>query len=495
MADYDEFDDFLEDYEEDDDEAQDDADSEKEEEKDEEVEEELSEDEQVKRVEAFQKLQKRNMLMAVKPKKFKPEQRKDAIRWLGEAGDPTSIPALIKVYRKDKTPGMKAESAYALGQLRAMGDALDDPEMEEQAYDLLNKIVLHQKFGKRVNESMFKLIEMGLGASAAVLFIIGMIAMFLVGIPAAEEAAIVEEISVQETLTAAPSPTSDSELVVQDQLQDYYAQLNHDTNFFQFEMLTAGRGGSITCEDLSPDDDIPLYYSHPSYNLSSNWIDNPRFTPIANKLNEVRDLFEPARQAHANSCSNGQVIVGQEALDLGTNVLNAQAILREASELLSGAGLEVPTAQFASPTPVPTNTPQATATFDLNSANVYIGEIERLITDMTGPRGTTTALVFNWQQVIDSGQMYREGCNAGAPFIPDDYALPAELVGSFTQLDTAVENVNIALLTTRQASSAFYTACSSGEVPEDAANRLAQASLALNAFAAAQAELINIRGN
>jgi HEAT repeat protein len=484
MAEFEDFNDSLDDY----DDAEESTGSDADKEKKKEVLEELSFEEEEKRLDDFQALQKLNMQKAVKSKRFKPEERKAAIRWLGEAGDPTSIPALIKVYQKDKTPGMKEEAAYALGQLKAMGDALDDPETDVRAYELLNAIVLYGKFGKRSNTEMFRLLEMGLGISAVVLFIVGFLTMFLVGIPAANNRATVAAVTIAYQTDVAPTWTPDTEDIVQMQMQDFYAELLEDATSLQFQVVTASRGQSIDCSS-------DLLNRPARYALSSRWAGDPRFTPIVDKLNEARDTLTTVREAYDSSCNTNTAIERQTAVNLGSEVLDAQTLLREASEFLATAGFDVPTVVFASPTPAPSNTPAPTATFDLAVTDTYIGQIERLIADMTGPRGIASNNVFYWQQVIESGQIYREGCNLGAPTIPEDYALPAELVAVYVQLDTAVENLNIALLTMRQSSSAFFTACSSGEIPDDAASRLAQANLAVNAFAAAQAELVNIREN
>src|SRR5689334_3095547 len=80
----------------------------------------------------FQATVQKNMDIIVKPKQYDANKRREAIRWLGEAGDPDAIPALLKVYQKDKTPGFKEEAAYALGQFKALGEALDDDETEQE---------------------------------------------------------------------------------------------------------------------------------------------------------------------------------------------------------------------------------------------------------------------------------------------------------------------------------------------------------------------------
>jgi hypothetical protein len=481
MSEYEEFDDFLEDYEDDADES---ADSDSGKQQD--VPEELSEAEQEERIAAFHIQLKRNMQIILKPKNFKPEQRKEAIRWLGEASDPTCLPALIKVYRKDKTPGIKEEAQYALGQLKAMGQALEDDETMDHAYDLMNDIVLHGKFGKRVNTGMFKLIEIGLGISAGVIFVIGIIGMLLVAMPKAnEQAAVAEETAAYETRIA-PTATPDTEDIVKSQLQEHYRQLLEDATNYQFQLLRAGRGESIDC-------DSNLFNKPANYTLSTTWAGDPRFAGIAEQLSLVIDTLVPVRLAYDNACTNQIAMAREATLELGTAVLDAQTRLRATETLLSDANIEIPLVEFASPTPPPTDIPEPTATPELSMAEEPITQIERLISDVTGARGAGTNIIFYWEQVISSNQMYREGCNISQLSIPDDIALPANIVGAFPELDLAVQNINIGLSNLRLSSTAFFTSCAEGVVPENAADRLAQANLAKNAFLSAQVELDNLR--
>lgn len=488
MSDFDfDQDDFFEDYEEEEEESTD-SDSEEKAKTDEPEREVLSPEEQDRRVAAFQKLQKRNMHIAVKPKQFKPEQRKEAIRWLGEAGDPTSIPALLKVYQKDKTPGMKEEAAYALGQIKAMGRALEDPEMEDKAYDLLNHIVLYNEFGKRANTGRFKLIEIGLGISAVALFVIGFLAMLAVAIPRNNANATEAAITAAYETDIAPTWTPDNDETVTASLETYYSQLNTDADNYRLQLLAAGREESINCE-------ADFFNKPEQYTLTDTWLNNAEYVAIAEKLNAIYDALLPVRQAYDESCSSLTPITREETLSLGTMVLDSQNLLREAAPLLEGSGLVVPTlVPTDTPVPDPTDIPPPTATPDLAQADDAIIQLENIVSDMTGPRGTANNLVFYWEQVVASNQMYREGCAEGSMSIPAEYVLPAELQGAFPRLEQTILNINTGLATMRDSSTSFFNACNDGSVPADAANQLTLANLAKSAFLAAQVELDGLQG-
>jgi len=484
MSDFDfDQDDFFEDYEE---EAEESAEAKAK--NDEPAEEVLSQAETEKRMAAFQQLQKRNMQIIVKPKQFKPEQRKEAVRWLGEAGDPTAVPALLKVYMKDKTPGMKEEAEYALGQIKAMGHALEDAEMQDEAEALFRGIVFYGKFGKRVDTGRFKMIEMGLAISAIVLVVLGVFAMFAVAAPKKAAAEAESAVTAAYETSVAPTPTPDNDETVQASLSDYYAALKSDANNYQFELLKAGRGESINCQ--------PDFLNKPNnYTLTATWSDNADYVAIAAALNAVHDALAPVSDAYQESCNTQMALDQTTALDLGTTVLDVQKQLKAVETLFQDSGVEIPVIELATPTPQPTDIPEPTATPDLAAAEDTIIQLERIITDMTDPRGSATTLVAYWQQVASSNQMYREGCNTGSLTIPGEYTLPAELQGAFPDLDSAVQKINVGLVTLRESSDAFFAACADGNVPDNANDRLTQASFAKNTFTAAQVELDKLSGN
>lgn len=445
---------------------------------------ELSQEEIEKRMAAFEKEQKRKMHIASKPKQFNPEQRKEAVRWLGEAGHPGSVPVLLKVYQKDRTPGMKEEAAFALGQIKALGQALEDPDpvLAEEADALFNDIILHNKFGKRVDTSRFGMIEIGLGISAGVIFVLAIIMMIAVAGPRNAQRAEVAAVTAAFETQVAPTPTEDTQDIVEGLIEDYYAQLLQDANTYQLQLVIAGRGESIDC---SPD----AFKRPEAFQLSDKWASDPNYAPIVQTLNSIRDALTPVRQAYDNSCSSKQPISREETLSLGTTVLNAQSQLRDTETLFTNSGLAVPTVELASATPQPTEIPLPSATPDVASASDTIDQLDRLISDMLDPRGAASNVVLYWEQTINANEMYREGCNEGQVTIPDDYTLSADLQATFPHLDLAVQNLNVGLQTLRQTSAAFFNACAAGALPDDASQQLTVANLAKSAFQAAQVEL------
>lgn len=446
----------------------------------------LSYDEIERRVEAYEAKTKENMQIIIKPKQFDKDKRLEALRWLGEAGNPKAIPALLKVYHKDKTPGMKEEAAYALGQLKALDLEYDDLEVEPEARKRVDDMILYGNFGKRGGAGRLILAEVALVILAIILFAVGFVLMQTVGVERANTRATNESA----TLTAQPTATPDTEDLVRTQLQDYYQALLSDANFFQQQLAVATREESIDCTTT---------LANPSpYTLSPMWEDNPQFSAVANELNGLRGQMAEVRSEYRDACDTLQPIAREDALAYGSTILSVQQGLGLVRDLLSSAGIEVTEQVFMTSTPAPTATGEAvvpTATTDSSDLTIPILELERIIDQMTDLQGATTRTIFNWQQMVDTQQLYLSGCNQPEPTIPNDYVLGDAYTATSANLDSAVTNVNTALQLTRTANSAFYAACESGELPENIQAFFDQASLANTAFDSARNNLNAIQNN
>lgn len=448
---------------------------------------ELSLDEQDRRVEAYQKKTQDYMAMAVKPKTYDKVQRLEAIRWLGESGNHEAIPALIKVYEKDKTPGMKEEAAYALGQFKALEIARDNPEMVDEADARIDNIILHDKLGQRANTSKFIIGEIALALLAIVLLGVGFVLAATVG----QDRRDARATNAAATLTAQPTPTADTEDIVQAQLQTFYDNLFNDSLFYQEQLLISGREESIDC-------DLDQLESPSAYQLTSAWDNNTSFQSVVTSLNEAQSLLDGVRVVYTDACTETRPIPRQESIDLGGDVLAAQNILDSAREDLNAAGVEVTEQAFMTSTPeptdIPTETSEPTLTPDISEIRIPLIEIERIIEQMTDLQGATSLIVFYWGEVVTNNTLYLSGCNQPQPLIPEDYTLDPEFVGISAQLDSAVSNVNTGLQLTRAAVSDFYAACESGELPEDPRASLDQSNAAQSAMDAATAALDLLQG-
>lgn len=433
---------------------------------------------------AYEKKGKQNAVMAVKAKKFTKAQRQQAIRWIGEAGYIQGIPALRKVFMKDKTPGMKEEAGFALGQLKTLLHDFEDPEQRDIAIERVEGIVYYDKLGKRNNPIPLIILEVVLVIVAIVLFLIG----FGRAGTNAENQVATEARQTEE----APTWTPDTEDALRNDIQNYFAGLSFDANFYQQQL-------AVLTREETPDCVLDKLYNDSAYQVSEAHQSNTALIDTVATLNDIQSQMATVASAYASACANGGRMDRQTALDLGTTIINVQRSLRDdAQPALNTAGIEVTEQVFPTATPPPTATLDPaipTATQDLSALSGTLFNTEAIISDMIDSGGIANQNAFNWQQVVDTSTIYRSGCNQPEPIIPADYTLAESLVGQFPQLDSAVSNLNIGIGLVRETVTAFYTACTGDAVPEDAAGRLAQANLALSAFESARNDLDALQGN
>lgn len=427
---------------------------------------------------AFKKEVKKNITIISKPKQFKKNQRVDAARWLGEVGDPEAIPALVKVYQKDKTPGMKEAAQEALSMFQAVHEMYDDPETENDVYLLWSSIILDGKMGKRINMGGVRLKQLVLLISLIFLSILAVSANAIKQSDVYK--GIVPATRTPAPPTATPSPTPDTPEVVAEQLRDYYVAVLNDANALQGQMNTITRGESQDCT---------LQFANPSdFILSPAGQSQANLVELTSKTNEAANMLDPVREAFLASCAANVPPDRQAALDFGTSVIEAQRILRDAAVLFGDANIELP--PTATPSPTPTATPQPT--LDVRIADPHMGTLEIIIEQMNGqPRGITVLALSYWQNIQEFGSS--EGCLQPEPIYPEDYILPADIAAQFPSLRVATDSVNLGLQLTRQASGAFFAGCPTRSFP-DLERHLQDLTLAQAAFAEAQTFIDQLRG-
>jgi hypothetical protein len=446
--------------------------------------EELSEDEINRRTDNFLKRVRKHLKVLLNKSRkgtvYTSEQRIAAIDWLGESGEVTAIQYLVKMYRQEKDPAVKAAIAAALGRFKALGEALDDPETEGDAIARLNNIVMYGNFGKRVNRGRLALTQLILMVTLAMLVTA---ALFV--------PALLEEdpqiVAARETATQAALPTStpDTPEIAGMQLQEYYTALAADASTFQQQFLRVTREGGQDCG-------VPFNNPQP-FILSEGGRAENALIEIANSLNMVRDALNTVREPFVQACSQNAAISRDLALEYGATVIEAQRQLSNIPGLFGQVGMEVATQVIVTPTLEPTDAPPPTATADLGAARAHIASLDLRIRQMLEPRGATSLMEVYWGNLREFGSS--EGCRQPAPVIPEDYLLPEEIGNSFLQLRDATDSVNLGLLITRQNVTAFAAACSSEDPAEQAAERLQQIATAREAFLSAQAILQALGGN
>ena len=438
----------------------------------------LSWEEREARQEAFEQEVAKRRVMLRKPKNYPAQDRIAAAYWLGEAADPQAIPELVLVYNRDKTKGMKEAATYALGQMKQLQIAFDDPEMDDEVNDILERIVYRDEFGKRFNSSKFIPAYAGLVVSFIVLMIIGVV------VGQFSDAAQAQQEEAQGTATAAaPTPTEDTlEFAITD-LTNYYTDLNNDARVLQGQMAEVARGNSQDCaiEFANPD----------SYTLSEARQDDENLSDITDQLNTLRDELAPIRDAFLEACDTVQAIRREDGLQLAQDVISVQNGLRGIeSFFVEEAGIEAPATLEFTATPFQSPTPEPTIDFAV--IRPHYDTLDNIIVDMTaGIRATANLQQVYWQNIIEFGNS--EGCAQPALIVPEDYELPATIASDFPDLESATTSVNTGLALMRESIATFPAACQAADASEAAQIGLNKVNLAIESFNEAQVFLDNMQ--
>lgn len=441
----------------------------------------LSYAEQEKRQAGFLKEVETRRTMLKKPKHYPPKERVAAAYWLGEAGEPSAIPELVLVYNKDKTPGMKEAATYALGMFKALQEALDDPEMQDDVLKTTERIVLHGEFGERYQPGKMRLPQIGLLLSFIVLAALG----GMVSVMTAEPPEVAATRSAVETASI-PTPTEDTFDAAVADLSAYYNALDTDAEVLRVQMSLVTQGESQDCA---------VVFTNPAaYTLSAARQGDPNLGQITDQLNQIRDSLIPVRDAFVEACNTNTAIDRGVGLTLAQTVTNAQRSLRDVSALFSPeAGIEPPPTAELTAIPTATETPVVAA--DISSVRQHVDSLQLILDGMIGFNGDAATQVIWWQNIIEFGSS--EGCFSPETVVPPDYDLPQDAAASFPDLAAAAENVNVGLALMRETSATFFQNCAANDAQafaQAAPIGLERAQLAVQAFTDAQTNLNTLQG-
>lgn len=443
----------------------------------------------------------------MKPKQFKAPQRLESVRMLGELGEIKAIKALVTVYHKDKTPGIKEAAAKSLGMFRALQEALEDNETSQYASDLLDGIVRRRALGKpaRFQPETLRLVLIGLTVSLVVLFALGMVLAGAKSAGAAASAAELTAMAAQGTLpptmVANIDPTTGNIIVtptgqaeVASLLSDYYVALSQDISVLQTQLraITREQTPDCTVTFLNP----TAIVLPPNLTAASH----PALAAAADTLTGAGIDVALVRDAFTVSCQGPQMS-REEANTYDGNLTSVQTRLKDIPAQLTEAGVIVPpTATAMVPTEPPTNTPPPTdtptpePTTDPRIITTHKVGLQRIIDVMMGRNGHIVSLQSYWQDVVTTGTT--AGClTLPAPTLPENYVLPEDVGLLIPELAQAAVNVNTGLALARQSWQAFELGCNAKNLPTAAATQTQVAETARQAFAEAQANLDAIQSD
>lgn len=437
-------------------------------------------DDQDAKIKAFQKKVKGLEKIILSPKQQPVEKRREAVRMLGELGEVEVIPSLVRVYQKDKSPGMKEEAARALGMFKALEDALydSDPERQEYAQTLIESIVLHDAIGQR---SRVKRRPLQILSGVLVITLIGLLAL---GMTAASQKTggetPTEAVASGSTdipgITDTPIPTPSDVPGIAALLQIDYAALSSDTSALRKEMLNSTRQQPIDCT---------VTLKKPIAIVLPATMTDAQIVSVTETLNKARTDMAPIVQAYETACSTKQPIAPADANSFDGILVTIQTNLVQVPSKLSTFGVTpvVPVVTAAPVTPTATETPTPTATpLDPKKFSRHIAGLRDIVTKMTASAGYNTLLRQYWDDIVQSGST--GGCrNLPAPTIPEEYVLPEDIAASApAELITAVDNINTGLNLSRGSWNAFVRYCSDTTLASIASQQYTAADTAQTAF-------------
>lgn len=431
--------------------------------------------------------------------------RRAAAYWLGEVGEPTAIPTLLRVYQKDKKhPDVQQAAAYALGQFKALDQAVKRPdgvsfdaglEREENQFivEILTNIVLYDDRGRRTR---FPARRMAILSAVLTLTLLLLLAFNLLAVPLLRTEPDRYAQAFAE-LTGSPERIALDSLGIL--LSD--AQADADTLLAQFN------APSIDC--TVPFND-PILYSLdaavaqelPAVNTLSQ-----TYAGILPDLNAARLAFVTAcaaappglgdaersaaldslaRVQTALTTAEAQRVTAEDALTQAVAQAQAESSATAAAQQVS-AGTATALASIT-----PTLTPTYTATPGIPPQDLR-REVNDMLTRLENAEEALLVLTTNWQQVRDEGRTL--GCNTPRPFInADDYVLPEGYGTLVPDLQTASDLVNAGVALTRAGWTSFETACTNNTLAGNFITGLATTDTAQQSFDQAKTLLNQLLG-
>jgi hypothetical protein len=407
-----------------------------------------------------------------------PKTRRQAAAWLGEAGDPTAITALVQAYKNDPDPRVREDARYALGMFRKLEDAL--AKDQDGTIKLLQDIALHGKMGRRIPIPVRTVAKVILGLLISAVIVAAMafvLPPLLRGSAPAQTSAPTAEPNPPATVSASVQLDTLDRPALTARLQDNLARLSSSVTKLQAQYQAVLGGGEMNCAEF--------FDTVESLQLSeANARDFPDLAQAASDLNAALAAYQSARSAYARVCEGGETIPASE---FGGPMGEVIAVIQSLAPIQVALAAEVAAPVDAAPAP----TTEAVA--PSNDMRTHLQALDGIITDMTAPDSPNALLIRYWTESQDSGGT--NGCSSpvSADQIPADYVLPDDMAQQSENLSLAAGMVNTGLALLRQSQQLFTTACAEGSPASSAATGLQLSGAAADAFNSAAALVIRLK--
>jgi hypothetical protein len=424
-------------------------------------------------------------------------KRREAAEFLGEAAAADAVPALVKVYQKDKNARVRAAAAYSLGMYKAIDKALKAGD-EDEVVDLLKQIEEDGVLGKRAPIGRTVKIMIGLLVS---LIILGGLYLY------------------RGDLKGRLVGSTNSHAVLVADVQHAFDLIQSDTRNLQTELLNVIQNQPLGC--------IAYFNDSVSYNLDpADRYSFPDIASIVADLNTAQSSFTSAKARYDDACKNNRAgFDSTEANQTFQMLLPALQSLDKIDAEITAAAAAEPTPTPAPPTEVPqpttvpataapgaTAVPGATVPAGGTTPNIPLQTLAptvaisdqakadikaqrpalfNIVDDVTSTRGASTLLVQYWQDVQKAGST--QGCASPAPDIPNPVFIAEADLQVSQDLRDAVQLINSGLSALHTDWTNFQFACNSNNLPQQVAKELPNAQVAASSFAAAAIKLQEVQ--
>jgi hypothetical protein len=429
-------------------------------------------------------------------------KRREAAYWLGESGDPKAITALRKAYLGEKDKQIKRAAAYALGQFKALDQAIkrdrgepvsDALQRDENRniVELLTEITLEGRRGRRLPVS-----------TGALLRFQGVLVLLLLILVAANGLLMFPDLFASPAEPATGTPTrvaglsalDESALDALAEMRGHLSRVEGDVGALQgqFALTADDEGLQLNCA-------LALTAREPYVTPADVELAYPNIAVIGNRLNTALDGAAAAFNIHEQACLEARAPSPEETGEAVAALAATLADLRgiEAAIIATENSINVipveddDDAQTVADPDQPVVEP--TATIEPGLVTAHVQGLRDIITRVNERNGANTLLTQYWSDAQQAGRT--DGCRVEAPVIPEPYEeISADILAAVPELAEAREQVNLGLTLLReQGWPLFRTACAQNSLTQLAPTGLIVAETANRAFNSANTLLFDVR--
>ncbi len=255
-----------------------------------------------------------------------------AAAWLGEAGDPTAITALMRVYKGDSDTKVRAAAQYSLGMFRKLEEELKQPD-QSKVQKLLEDVAVHGKMGRRVPIPVRSVVkfEIALVISAILVAVLALLVPSMFRQSGGQVVQQNEQPVPTVVIPTAPAFADKDRATITNDLQATLTMVNNNATKLQTQYQGVSTGGKLDCQQAF-DTLIPVALS------DGNSRDFADLATIASDINNLEASFRSVKATFDQACQSGGTIDSasistpmRDLLALIQSVANTQTALTTAA--------------------------------------------------------------------------------------------------------------------------------------------------------------------